>query len=141
MSDSHDIVARLEAELETVLTEQEIRLVKAAHDSGFFDYRVPVKEIRSMFKAHIDGLDKPKRSKYMRLKMSKQAAAAQKRKDETRIKIILGAYMIARLEHFPEQKDELLRGLEEFIRADTREHAVMNNLALMKDWISEPAPK
>ena len=135
MNRPEDIIARLDEEMEATLTEQELRLIRAAHETGFLDFRMSLKDLRAMFKAHIAGLDAPKRSKLKRMKMSKEAAAAQKRKDETRIKILLGAYLQARLEHFPEHRDELLRGLEDFIRADERDHAVRKNLDLMKNYL------
>ena len=56
-------------------------------------------------------------------------------RNDTPIKILLGAYLMMLVEQMPNEKASLLVGLEEFLRADPREWSVQRDLRLFSAYL------
>ena len=130
-----------DAKIAHVRQREEKRLITLARKAGFFDRRVSTTEISTMFKELLKKQKTPKRSQLNRLEdqmnTAKRRQSAQERKDDARRKILLGAFIMAQIEHRPEEFTWLARELEKFLDTHPDATVAANNKLLMAEFLGE----
>lgn len=93
--------ADIEGEIARVRAREEKRLLTMAEKAGYFDWRMPSKDLKSMFEAGLF-LEPRKRSTLAKLRKRLNRLAKARRSDATKRKIILGGFIVAQCRHKPD---------------------------------------
>ena len=130
-------IEQLEAEVARVREREEKRLIRVAKSAGYFGRRIAAAELTKMFKALTVEHKRQSQLKGLedRMKVAKQAQSQQERKDDARRKILLGAFLIAQLDHRPEEFDWVAIELRKFLDAHPDETVAQRNKKLMSEFI------
>jgi len=91
----------IEGEIARVRAREEKRLLTMAEKAGYFDWRMPSKDLKSMFEAGLF-LEPRKRSTLAKLTKRLRRLSTSRRSDDTKRKIILGGFVVAQCRHKPD---------------------------------------
>jgi hypothetical protein len=137
-------LSSLEADCKRVRAREEARLLRIARASGFFDIRLSSAEITSVFKALKDAKPNARLSQLKTLELTmatlKTRESADARRIDTRRKILLGAFLMAQIEHRPKEFAWVAQELEKFLDQHENPETAASNKALLSDYLA-PAKK
>lgn len=128
----------LEEEIKRVRTREEARLIAAAKRAGYFSQAIKTADINEMFKQTLATMT-PKHSQLRKLedrmiKLNSRMRDAARRLDAQR-KILLGSFLIAQINHRPEEFEWVAGELEKFLSQHKDANVAARNKEIMADWL------
>ncbi|WP_299749821.1 hypothetical protein [uncultured Tateyamaria sp.] len=128
----------LEEEIKRVRTREEARLIAAANRAGYFNQAIKTADINEMFEQTLATMT-PKHSQLRKLedrmtKLNSRMRDAARRLDAQR-KILLGAFLIAQMNHRPEDFEWVAGELEKFLSQHKDAKVAARNKEIMADWL------
>lgn len=131
----------LEAEAARIRAREEARLLRIAKAAGFFDLRYSSAEIASVFAALKEAKPKARLSqlKNVETKMTilKSKTSQEARRIDTRRKILLGAFLMAQIEHRPKEFTWVADELEKFLDQHENPEMAASNKVILADFLGE----
>jgi DNA-binding TFAR19-related protein (PDSD5 family) len=130
-------IEQLEAEIERVREREEKKLIRIAKASGYFGQKITADELKKVLKSLAAENKKESQLKRLedRMKVTKQVQSQQERKDDARRKILLGAFLIAQIEHRPEEFGWVAGELRKFLDTHPDQSVAQRNKQLMSEFI------
>lgn len=120
-------------EISRVRTREEARLIRVARQSGYFRKKITSPKLAAAFKALVQETDRMSQLTKLEVarKEDKAKRSAVARKAEDRRKILLGAFLVAQMNHRPEEFDWVPDALERFLDTHRSQKVAAGNKALM----------
>lgn len=129
--------AHLEAEIARVREREEKRLVRVAKAAGYFDQKITTDQLSKLLKTLVKMNTRESQLKRLedRMKVQRTKQSEFERKQDTRRKILLGAFLIAQIEHRPEEFTWVSGELRKFLDAHHDANVAARNKELMDEYL------
>ena len=133
-------LTKMQAEIDRIRLREEKRLISIAQKLGYFDRAIKTPELVALLK---DALAKHpvKHSQLRKLEdrmtQAKRKNATEERRLDARRKILLGAFLMAQVDHRPEEFGWVARELEKFLDSHDNKDVAASNKAVLADWLKQ----
>ncbi|WP_299083417.1 hypothetical protein [uncultured Ruegeria sp.] len=131
------ISENLRAEIARVRTREEKRLIRVAKASGYFGQKITSQQLTALLKALVKQSKRESQLKRLedRMKVQNKKQSEQERREDTRRKILLGAFLIAQIEHRPEDFGWVSGELRKFLDQHKDASVAARNRKLMSEFL------